>query len=159
MKFCIKNFINKCDQIRKKLRIWSHLLKKSLMKNFIFCAGIENHLIKDRSLGLRNSLKREPFQIFLYLTLLWRKSRTYYQFVQSWSLSFNVRFENKIQRQKRISENFVVFSRFNISLSFSKERKQWKFYSTLFNEIENLKYWKPFYMIFEYFILLSNNLD
>ena len=111
------------------------------------------------SLDLRNSLKREPFQIFLYMTLLWRKSRTYYQFVQSWSLSFNVRFENKIQRQKRISENLVVFSRFNISLSFNKERKQWKFYSTLFNEIENLKYWKPFYMIFEYFILLSNNPD
>ena len=24
------------DQIRRKLRIWSHLLKKSLMENFIF---------------------------------------------------------------------------------------------------------------------------
>ena len=38
MKFSIKDFFGKCDQIRKKLRIWSHLLKKSLMKNFIFCA-------------------------------------------------------------------------------------------------------------------------
>ena len=28
----------KCDQIRRKLQIWSHLLKKSLMENFIFCA-------------------------------------------------------------------------------------------------------------------------
>ena len=28
--------ISKCDQIRKKLRIWSYLLKKSLMENFIF---------------------------------------------------------------------------------------------------------------------------
>ena len=35
-KFSIKNFLSKCDQIRKKLRIWSHLLKKSLMENFIF---------------------------------------------------------------------------------------------------------------------------
>ena len=26
-----------CGQIRRKLRIWSHLLKKSLMENFIFC--------------------------------------------------------------------------------------------------------------------------
>ena len=33
------NFFSKCDQIRRKLRIWSHLLKKSLMENFIFCAG------------------------------------------------------------------------------------------------------------------------
>ena len=35
MKFSIKEFI-KCDQIRRKLRIWSHLLKKSIMENFIF---------------------------------------------------------------------------------------------------------------------------
>ena len=38
MKFSIKDFFSKCDQIRKKLQIWSHLLKKSLMGNFIFCA-------------------------------------------------------------------------------------------------------------------------
>ena len=30
--------VNKCDQICRKLRIWSHLLKKSLMENFIFGA-------------------------------------------------------------------------------------------------------------------------
>ena len=38
MKFSIKNFFSKCDQICSFLRIWSHLLKKSLMENFIFCA-------------------------------------------------------------------------------------------------------------------------
>ena len=38
MKFSIKDFSSKCDQIRSFLRIWSHLLKKSLMANFIFCA-------------------------------------------------------------------------------------------------------------------------
>ena len=38
MKFSIKDFFSKCDQIRRKLRIWSHLLKKSLMENFILCA-------------------------------------------------------------------------------------------------------------------------
>ena len=37
MKFSIMVFFCKCDQIRGK-RIWSHLLKKSLMENFIFCA-------------------------------------------------------------------------------------------------------------------------
>ena len=35
-KFSIKNFFSNCDQIRRKLPIWSHLLKKSLMENFIF---------------------------------------------------------------------------------------------------------------------------
>ena len=34
MKFSIKAFFSKCDQIRRKQLIWSHLLKKSL----IFCA-------------------------------------------------------------------------------------------------------------------------
>ena len=34
MKFSIKGFYRKCDQIRRKLRTWSHLLKKSLMQNF-----------------------------------------------------------------------------------------------------------------------------
>ena len=38
IKFSIKDFFSKCDQIRSFLRIWSHLLKKSFMKNFIFCA-------------------------------------------------------------------------------------------------------------------------
>ena len=38
MKFSIKDFFSKCDQNRNKLRIWSHLLKKSLMESFIFCA-------------------------------------------------------------------------------------------------------------------------
>ena len=38
MKFSIKNFFGKCVQNRRKLRIWPPLLKKSLIKNFIFCA-------------------------------------------------------------------------------------------------------------------------
>ena len=40
MKFSIKDFFNKCDQIHSFLRIWSHLGKKSLMENFIFCEVI-----------------------------------------------------------------------------------------------------------------------
>ena len=36
MKFSIKDFFSKCDQIRTKLRIWSHLLKKSLMETLFF---------------------------------------------------------------------------------------------------------------------------
>ena len=45
MKFSIKDFCNKCDKIRRKLWIWSHLLKKSLMENFIFCAVSENYMV------------------------------------------------------------------------------------------------------------------
>ena len=46
MKFSNKDFFSKCYQwIRSFLRIWSHLLKKSLMENFIFCAVSRNHTI------------------------------------------------------------------------------------------------------------------
>ena len=38
LKFSIKDFFCNCDQIYSFLQIWSHLLKKSLMENFIFCA-------------------------------------------------------------------------------------------------------------------------
>ena len=38
VKFSIKDFLSKSDQIRNRLQIWSHLLKKTLMENFIFCA-------------------------------------------------------------------------------------------------------------------------
>ena len=41
MKLSIKDFFSKGDQIGRKLRIWSHLLKKSLMKNFIFLCRIK----------------------------------------------------------------------------------------------------------------------
>ena len=40
MKFSIKDFFNKSKQIHSFMRIWSHLLKKSLMENFIFRALI-----------------------------------------------------------------------------------------------------------------------
>ena len=36
--FSIEGFFSKCEQIRSFLRIQSHLLKKSLMENFISCA-------------------------------------------------------------------------------------------------------------------------
>ena len=45
MKLSIKNFFSKCEQIRSKLPIWSHLLKKSLLENFIFCA-VNSEIIK-----------------------------------------------------------------------------------------------------------------
>ena len=43
MKFSIKDFFSKCDQICRKLQIWSHLLKKSITENTILvqCKCIE----------------------------------------------------------------------------------------------------------------------
>ena len=42
MKFSIMDIFDKCDQIRRFLRIWSHLLKKLLMEKFILCAVLLN---------------------------------------------------------------------------------------------------------------------
>ena len=57
MKFSIKDFISKYDQIRRKLRIWSHLLKKSLLENFTFCAVLE--------LFLKKVMPTEPLSVTL----------------------------------------------------------------------------------------------
>ena len=49
MKFFIMDFFSKCEQIRRKLRIGSHPLKKSSMgkssmENFIFCAVLTSEV-------------------------------------------------------------------------------------------------------------------
>ena len=49
MKFSIKDFSSKCNQIRRKLRICSHLLKKTLMENFVFlvqCSGSSRQMAR-----------------------------------------------------------------------------------------------------------------
>ena len=63
IKFSIKDFFNKCDQIRRKLRIWSHLLKKSLMQNFIFCAALE-------TFNSRMSIRKTPASFQFTITCI-----------------------------------------------------------------------------------------
>ena len=49
MRFSIKDFLWKWDQICSFLRILSHFLKKSLMENFIFCAvswNVREHVLQ-----------------------------------------------------------------------------------------------------------------
>ena len=45
IKFPIKDFFSKCDQIHSFLRMWRHLPKKSLTENFISCA-VFHHIIQ-----------------------------------------------------------------------------------------------------------------
>ena len=62
MKFTMKDFFSKCDQIRSFLRFWSHLLKKSLMENFIFCTvtDIKENLSKVyKGIGLLRNLSNK----------------------------------------------------------------------------------------------------
>ena len=61
MKFSIKDFFSKCDEIRSFLQIWSHLLKKFLMENLIFCAvpGDKQRNVADASPEPQPSSKME----------------------------------------------------------------------------------------------------
>ena len=45
MKFSIKDFFGRYDQIRSILQFWSHFRKKFLRENFIFCA-LSHHCLK-----------------------------------------------------------------------------------------------------------------
>ena len=53
MKFSIKDSFGKCHQTCSFLQIWSHLLKKSLMENFIFlCSALtRNKLLYTRNIN------------------------------------------------------------------------------------------------------------
>ena len=62
MKFLMKNFSSKCDQIRSFLRIWSHLLRKSLMGNFIFWAVIYRWNQNCKNIDSFISMKALPWQ-------------------------------------------------------------------------------------------------
>ena len=55
MKFSIKYVFCKCDQIRSFLWIWSHLLKKSLMENFIFLSSADLNWLSEYSASPSNS--------------------------------------------------------------------------------------------------------
>ena len=57
-KFSIKDFFSKCDQIYSFLRIWSHLLKKFLIENFIFCGALFSSL---NSYFVLDSLRTSSF--------------------------------------------------------------------------------------------------
>ena len=64
MKFSFKDVFSKFDQLRSLLWIWSHLLNKSFMEKFIFCAvqlGL-HHLIQQTFLNALDQLDSD--QIF-----------------------------------------------------------------------------------------------
>ena len=54
MKIPIRNFCSKWDQIRRKLWICSHLVKKSVIGNCIFCAVLVKMLFQKAAWGRHN---------------------------------------------------------------------------------------------------------
>ena len=83
MKFSVKDFFSKCEQIRSFLRICSHLLKKFLTENFIFVqflCGVSRTDFEDCSADVRDrgrefQIVREVFETLLNIyagMLLWK---------------------------------------------------------------------------------------
>ena len=69
LKFFIKHFFCKCDQICSFLWIWSQLLKKSLMETFIFCAVSDIQVAKQE---YSNFVKASIFCYYeIFLKVFW----------------------------------------------------------------------------------------
>ena len=62
MKLSTADYFSKCDQIRSLLRIWSHLLKKSVIENLIVQC--------ETDLSLRNKSSDECFGTLVYRLVL-----------------------------------------------------------------------------------------
>ena len=90
MKFSIKDFFNKCDQTCRKLRIWSHFLKKFVMKNFILDAVEQGILIKKkgRATYSENTWPKSVIKPFMSLTTFyapWKPFRRYKKWLVAWN--------------------------------------------------------------------------
>ena len=70
MKVSIKDFFSKYDQIRRKLRIWSHLLKKILNEklHFLCSARTTNVTINLKKCPINSSISMLNFKIMSCLT-------------------------------------------------------------------------------------------
>ena len=132
IKFFIKKFFSKCDRIRRKLRIWSHLLKKFLTENFIFCAMSPLHTagLKPGTFGFRvqiaNHYAQRPYIVFfiyfkyfiyfyifhissiLYIFTIYSTYFMYFIYFYFWLL-----FGNLLQSSATALRNFSEMYRYN----------------------------------------------
>ena len=101
MKFSIKEFFSTCDQIRWRLWIWSHLLKKSLMENFIFCVVLAKQIgIYD----LSNWITFLNFKTSLVIALPLPTRERHLRLVEKKSIKF--------RWMKSLAENLIEFFSF-----------------------------------------------
>ena len=77
MKLSINDFFSKCDQIRSYLRIWSHLLKKLLIENFIFNAVMDETALSlsQGVLEMLEKYKKEPYVFFIKVIQIFLKGQ------------------------------------------------------------------------------------
>ena len=128
-KFSIKDFFSKCGQIYRKLRIWSHLLKKSLKENFIFC-GVRTKL------NVHKTSRTSPEHL-MYLQFM--------SFVQGVPLVYfesNKEKENKAIKMETSSVNKIDIFDIYVKLRVVFFYKFWAFSYTVFLNLFHTHTWK-----------------
>ena len=140
MKFPLRIFFCKCDQICCFLRIWSQLLKESLMENFIFCAVklsfVDSFQLLSSSLNsLVKNLDKNDFKYLSQETdnNVWDiiMQKVFYSFVYNLkSLKTNClakkSFRVPWQAKQLVTKNMNMFLMFGINVIW----KQWKIIMT-----------------------------
>ena len=74
IKFSITDFFSKCDQIQRKVWIWSHSQKKSVMQNLIFCKVALNQLVRMKKYKFRLIEKKNLHEEARKYPILYDKS-------------------------------------------------------------------------------------
>ena len=117
MTFSMKDSFSKCDQICSFLWIWSHLLKKSLMGNFIFCAVINK---ADKIFFLSTMIRSSQDSLFLVSDFFW-----------SFSLWVSLNHCQRCKEEKKRSfrqwrtYNYEILQGFSVGSIFLKLSSTW----------------------------------
>ena len=71
MRFSFKGFVSKCDKVHSFLRIWSHLMRKFLIENIIFCVVYFQMCIYSSSSVHNFSYLTKSWQILAFRPPYW----------------------------------------------------------------------------------------
>ena len=71
MRFSFKDFVSKCDKVHSFLRIWSHLMRKFLIENIIFCVVYFQMCIYSSSSVHNFSYLTKSWQILAFRPPYW----------------------------------------------------------------------------------------
>ena len=108
MNFSMKDFFSKCDQIRRKLRIWSHLLKKSIIENFIFCVVPTQNIAPD---------------LKFLSTTVWYCTKIYFTEIKAFQKLWKMLFISSRKFFFRFSKDSYFYSCFFFPSTFSRFNK------------------------------------